>query len=74
MTELILYFLGFFLGFSLSVFLLSVNHKINKYNEDKKLMNEIENFYNQILNDTDKTDEQKKEAMINFVYDKVKIN
>jgi len=74
MTELILYFLGFFLGFSLSVFSLLINKSINKYNEDKKLMNEIENFYNQILNDTDKTDEQKKEDMINFVFDKVKIN
>jgi hypothetical protein len=74
MSELILYFLGLFLGFNLSVFLLLSNDKINKYIEDKKLMNEINIFYNQILNDTDKTEEQKKEDMINFVYDKIKIN
>jgi len=71
MSELILYLLGLFIGFSLSIYLLLTNDKINKYKEDKKLMNDIENFLKEISN---KSEEEQKEDILNFVFDKVKIN
>jgi uncharacterized membrane protein YgaE (UPF0421/DUF939 family) len=71
MRELILYLLGLFIGFSLSIYLLLTNDKINKYKEDKKLMNDIENFLKEISN---KSEEEQKEDILNFVFDKVKIN
>jgi uncharacterized membrane protein YgaE (UPF0421/DUF939 family) len=70
MTELIIYFLGFFFGFILSIFLLSLNHKINNYRQ-QQLMNEVNNFYKQILSNNDKTEKEKKEDIINFMVDKI---
>jgi hypothetical protein len=36
MIELIIYILGFIYGFTLSIFILLSNDKINKYNEEQK--------------------------------------
>lgn len=63
MTELIIYILGFIIGFTLSIFIL----RLNKIKNDN-LMKEINIFCDQIKY---KSETEKREDILNFMLDKI---
>jgi len=67
MSYLIICILGFIIGFTLSIFILRLN-KIK--NDNERLMNEIIILYEQ-LKTSNKTQEEKKDDILNFMVDKI---
>jgi len=67
MSYLLICILGFIIGFTLSIFILRLN-KIK--NDNERLMNEIIILYEQ-LKTSNKTQEEKKDDILNFMVDKI---